>query len=111
MFLEDSSFLSFSVLYALGFLMGNFLLELFSRFILVGSNFSVLVNGSKCDFGHAPFLSHYQVNPETQKGEGYLFPPLDVTIVDEFPSFLLPLDSPVPCPPSAGLRGSHDGHH
>ena len=30
MFLEDSSFLSFSVLYALRFPMANFLLELFS---------------------------------------------------------------------------------
>ena len=56
MFLEDYSFLSFSVLYALRFLMANFLLELFSRFILVGSNFSVPVNGSKRDFGYAPFL-------------------------------------------------------
>ena len=25
-------------------------------------------------------------NPETQQGEGYLFPPLSVTIVDAFPS-------------------------
>ena len=56
MFLEDSSFLSFSVLYALCFLMANFLLELYTRFILVGSNFSLPENGSKRDFGYAPFL-------------------------------------------------------
>ena len=110
MFLDDFSFLSFSVVYAILFFMAKFILELFSCFSPVGSNYSLPVNGSKRGFRYALFLYNYQVNPETQSGEGYRFCGSADPLIDVFPSLLLPLDSPVLRPPSAGLRGIHDSH-
>ena len=73
MFLEDFSFLSFSVLYALCFLTANFLLELSSGFVLVGSNFSVPVNESKRDFGYPLFFNITRQTQKPRVGKGTCF--------------------------------------